>query len=919
MVFLRLITAVVASCAALRPLQCPLHRQLFATYENLEDTLEHFLGFYGGFNHGRAKVVTEHLRLFQINSLAKDFLEILESFRLFACLILCPQACAEPDLETAFSTVRLVEKLNNLQLDLELLLDEASADFRLASQTYLREAKSFAANLLAEGPEVAPEGIDWDEAHATCVARVGSRILFPAMQVLSLQSKNNQSHIILSGVTTDSSNPAASSSSYISPLSSYGSKDMADIPGELSFDVLRSLATAGAAMRLYSGPGGKSSSTGHLCHGVSSPFLSQEGDVSTESGWPRRWRFSPYGERNPTPKVIQLLDEIEAIHMDLSHSFIALRPSGTGAWAQNFSCTGRDVHYDPSLCLEVLGFGGTVFSVNIHPPYIGDLRMAGRSLGDVSQAAPSSYYDVLHGYGMHHFETVSIEHLFHRLDMVWRQAPEPSPDLFFLHPATHNCYAIEYLFSGAPIKPKILVVPINPIIPPPFEVTPRFEHWWHVMRPALQNTPLAKGWIQHSLADSSQISGDDFMDQYLTSAMWLGQCSLAAVSRMLERMQVKKFRYVLHHVSGAYAVYMRKDIQKALSTHSSQDSFASWLRGWHCLPSNRFFAKLELLGGPDMSRLADPSVHTKEKEKVLCHFLDRQSIVVQQRNFDCAKHLAQVDVHKTQSCVRPDYRGWGNDAAASESVQDSVGACEAHCNSNSCSYWTYDPTAVYGQPLCWIWVGGPPAEIKSERGWISGDADCQRSKANATAGSSAGKDGGVQMSEDGEDVDAEIEQGLASTGREGRSISKQWAVKEMIEIPGMRYFLESKGRGRCVEGFCECFPPFRGPLCEQMDQSSQDAQRNFTAVLHYLTSDDDSDIEDIQHSLPRLWRRFNRRFDYPVVIFHDGLSAVHRQQVVNASKNRIWFAYVDDYLKAETFRKKILFFTYIYMVNSDEF
>ena len=49
------------------------------------------------------------------------------------------------------------------------------------------------------------------------------------------------------------------------------------------------------------------------------------------------------------------------------------------------------------------------------------------------------------------------------------------------------------------------------------------------------------------------------------------------------------------------------------------------------------------------------------------------------------------------------------------------------------------------------------------------------------------------MSEDGEDVDAEIEQGLASPGREGRSISKQWAVKEMIEIPGMRYFLESKG------------------------------------------------------------------------------------------------------------------------------
>ena len=52
---------------------------------------------------------------------------------------------------------------------------------------------------------------------------------------------------------------------------------MADIPGELSFDVLRSLATAGAAMRLYSGPGGKSSSTGHLCHGVFFTLLEPRG------------------------------------------------------------------------------------------------------------------------------------------------------------------------------------------------------------------------------------------------------------------------------------------------------------------------------------------------------------------------------------------------------------------------------------------------------------------------------------------------------------------------------------------------------------------------------------------------------------------------------------------------------------------
>ena len=846
-------TAFAVAVSALRPLQCPKHQQLFASYESLDDTLSNFLGLYSGYSHGRAKTVAEHIRLFQLNSLAQDFLDILEAFRLFACMTLCPQTCDET------ISVRLVEKLNNLQLDLELILDDSSQEFRAASQLYLREAKSYAASLFTQAGQ-----IDWDEAQATCVARVASRILFPAMQVLSLQSKGNESQIILSGVSEEA-NHAAFSASYISQK-------------EISFTVLRSLATFGAGLRLYMGPGGKEPPSKDLC-GPLSPFLSKDGDTSTESGWPRRWRFNAYNSE-AVPRVVQLLDEIEAAHMELSHSFIALRPLGV-AWAQNVSCIGKDVRFDPSLCLEMLGFGGHIYSVNIHPPYKGELRIAGRRLGDVSQAAQSSYYDVLHPYGGHHFETVSIEHLFHRMDVVWRQSPEPSPDLFFLHPATHNCYAIEYLFSGAPIKPKILIVPINPIIPPPFEVTPRFEAWWHVTRQSFRSTSLAKAWIQHSEEDS--VAEPSPMDEYVTAAMWLGQCSLAAVNRMLERMQVKKFRYILHHVSGAYAIYMRKDIQKAFARELSEQLFTSWLRGWHCMPSNRFFSKLELLGGQDMARLADPSLSARTKEKILCHFLDRQTIIVQQRNFDCEKHLAQLD-SEVQNCVRPDHRGWGNDAKASESLQDSVGACEAHCKESRCSYWTYDPTAAYGQPLCWIWVGGRPAEIKSERGWISGDADC---KSELSLPALPKADHGPVVTDLGNHDHGEI--------------FKHWAINLMPEIPGTRYFLESTRRGRCVEAFCECFPPFRGPLCQEVDDSPQDRQRNFTAVLHYLTSDDAVDIEDLQHSLPRLWGRFNRRFDYPVVIFHDGLSQLHRERVVNASKNRIWFAYVDDYLKIPKF------------------
>ena len=238
-----------------------------------------------------------------------------------------------------------------------------------------------------------------------------------------------------------------------------------------------------------------------------------------------------------------MLEQIEAVRMDLSHSFIAVRPTADGAWAQNFSCTGTDIYYDPSLCLEVLGYGGYVWSVNIHPPYKGELRIAGRRLGDVSQAAISKFIDPLRPFDGHHFDTVSIEHLFHRLDMLWRQSTEPAPDLFFLHPATHNCHAIEYLFSGAPLQPKVLVVPINPLIPPPFEVLPRYEAWWHIMRSAWRNTRLGKGWVQHSVdQDLSESFVDDAMDDYLSTALWMGQCSLAAVDSMFERMRRKKFR-----------------------------------------------------------------------------------------------------------------------------------------------------------------------------------------------------------------------------------------------------------------------------------------------------------------------------------------------------------------------------------------
>jgi len=915
----------------LQPLPCAPQRQLFATYDGLRDNLAHFLDLYGDFAQSRPKVVAEHVKTFQLHALAQDFLEVLEHFRLLTCLALCPEACvtAAEGAAPAFAKVQLVERLNNLQLDVELVTDDPSFEFKATSQQFLREVKQYAATLVATALHSGGAGIDWDEGLAMCVSNVLSRLMFPLMKVISFSAKQNESYTILHGVSLDSENPASLSTSYIMPavhcrdalLSCESDGRGIGTAGELSFGMLESLASGARNTHLGLGP---SNAVQGLCSPASSPYL-LDADV-----WPRRWRQRSAGVAR-TPRILEMLEHIEGGVLDLSHIYLALRPIFGEGWAQNYSCEGADVDFDPTCCLDSRGWGGYVYSVNVHPPFRAELRVIGQSLGDEAQSRDSRYMDILRPFaGQDAIDIQSVEHLFYRIDFLWRQANEPSPDVFFLHPSVHNCHAVEYLFTGAPLRPKILVIPLNPLIPPPFEVMPRFETWWHILRPALRLSHLARSWVGHiessqeftiagsqesfnaTAGESTRRAGgtmpSSIMDEYLMPSFWLGQCSLATIEMVLKGMGRRKFKYSLHHIDGAYAVYVREDLQKALAEHGPEKApprpFDQWLRGWFCSPGSRFFSKLEATAGPEMVKLADPALPKKEKEAILCRFLDHQGIPVQRRNFDCAGVIGlgyadatDPSVALRSSCERPDLRGWGNEAVVFDSVQSSAGRCESRCTLLNCSYWTFDPTAMYGQKLCWVWVGGRPAEIKEERGWISGDVDCylEMNSARLVAESSpqapAAQPYVLINQSSGAEV-APVTEGLLQS----REFFKQWAILQPREVPGMRFFIEGEHRGRCVRGFCECFPPYRGPLCEQLDPGIHDKDRDFTAALHYLTSDSAEDVEDITHSLARLWRQFNGRFDYPVVIFNDGLSEESRERIVRASDNRVWFAYVDDYL-----------------------
>lgn len=166
-----------------------------------------------------------------------------------------------------------------------------------------------------------------------------------------------------------------------------------------------------------------------------------------------------------------------------------------------------------------------------------------------------------------------------------------------------------------------------------------------------------------------------------------------------------------------------------------------------------------------------------------------------------------------------------------------------------------------------------PDDISEELGWVSGRVDSEV----------------VGPEETGMTV---------SKPTMTRGVLREWAIATHNETTSMRYVLESTDRGHCTKNAeCQCFPPYRGPLCEYEDPARprEDLSKPYRAVIHYLTSNDDGDVRDMTRSLSRIWERYNVLHDYPVVIFHDGLTEGNRRIMVEASHNRLWFHFIDEF------------------------
>lgn len=72
-----------------------------------------------------------------------------------------------------------------------------------------------------------------------------------------------------------------------------------------------------------------------------------------------------------------------------------------------------------------------------------------------------------------------VSHKAERKNYLFQTVKETSPDVVRISALTGNCKELRDMFHRAAIiMPKFIVVPINPLIPPPINIIPDFDTFY---------------------------------------------------------------------------------------------------------------------------------------------------------------------------------------------------------------------------------------------------------------------------------------------------------------------------------------------------------------------------------------------------------------------------------------------------------
>ena len=151
----------------------------------------------------------------------------------------------------------------------------------------------------------------------------------------------------------------------------------------------------------------------------------------------------------------------------------------------------------------------------------------------------------------------------------------------------------------------------------------------------------------------------------------------------------------------------------------------------------------------------------------------------------------------------------------------------------------------------------------------------------------------------------ELTRGLVQSPRTTALPSAKFRYFYTDPAAGVAALLHRSGNGRCArrngKKFCECFPPWRGAMCAEVDEpnTSRGGQTEERAAerphaVHYIVNG--QHLDELLFALNNLWEMYNSKFDYPVLLFHDD-TFVDEEQVfalLRKQKNRCWLFVLED-------------------------
>ncbi|CAD7957342.1 unnamed protein product [Amoebophrya sp. A120] len=634
-----------------------------------------------------------------------------------------------------------------------------------------------------------------------------------------------------------------------------------------------------------------------------------------------------------------LLDHLEYYHEQLSYTIVAMQPRAVigsetlqDTYRQDFGrsesvansesvkkltigkddlqCSATGLAFTPSKCLFDAGWGSLTFTINTEPPYDATLTVSEMTeknaaaldwaRADDGSGEEKNFYKrpqpfvqpVSNG-------SESYEEILEAVDGVYKTLNHPTPDFMFLSPLVGNCMMMEKLGRSRDdqgttrkrdpqLAPKLILVPINPLIPPPFEFVPDFNKWHEHEFGAGGEKGTKSGSAASSSSGGTTSSTSTSTSTPIDDASWLFvQCSLTSTVSILE-----KQNYALLQVDHMFALFGRK---KGPSTKFDEGPLKPeelWLQGWFCSSVAKTFMALAWKSGLDTDFLLDNSLDPLLRKQELCRFQDRFSLPMHddgqcaavshqlraEEQADLAQDEAESQAAKQRenaaAPAKPDGRAGGQEPADS-----SLGSLPASSLQAKSSLSLFDGVASEAAALGTLIKRN---DVQAPEGTSSGVV------VKTAVVSSSTSVGGVPA---------------PRAFHEKWFFLRDWDLQNPKNELGKKYLLEQNGRGRCLDdlGFCECFIPYRGRWCEEVEylRSYQRGplKKKYRAALHYLVGNSPRLLRDIRVSLQILWKNYNRAHEYPVVIFHDGLPPETRQYLVESSHNALWFAFVEDYTK----------------------